>query len=330
MTTSTTTVTLNQSPFELAGPYGDFRDDLKSQGYAVVKGAISLEKARHYQQKALDWVTSFGSPLDLNDPSTWTVANLPVQGKANQYSNYSVVHEKFMWDARMEPKILEAFSKVWGTDELLVSFDAVNITLPKMQDKAKRQPWPHVDQAPMRRGLHCIQGVINLSQAGPEDGSLIVLPKSNQVTEEFFDTQVDPSTWETRDFRHISTEELKWFEARGIKPLRVQAEPGDLLLWDSRTVHWGGEPTDKSDIIRTVIYASYSPASLATPGTFERKKEAFESFRATTHWAHDNVILRDSVVLLPDGTVDPRNRSKPLEEPEHTDKLLKLAGVRAY
>lgn len=296
----------------------------------MIKGAISPEKAHHYQKKALDWIQSFDSPLDLKDPSTWTVANLPVQGKANQFSNYSVVHEKFMWNARMEPKILEAFATIWGTDELLVSFDAVNITLPKMQDKAKRPFWPHVDQAPTRRGLHCIQGVLNLSKAGPEDGSLIVLPKSNQVTEEFFETQTDSSTWEARDYRGITTEEMKWFEARGIKPLKVQAEPGDLLLWDSRTVHWGGEPTDKSNTIRTVIYASYSPAALATSETLERKKQAFESYGATTHWAHENVVLRDTVVYLSDGTVDPRNRSKPLEEPEYTEKLLKLAGVKAY
>lgn len=314
----------------LTGPYGDFRDELQSQGFAVIKNAIDPEKARYYQQKALDWLKSFDTPLDFDDPSTWKAENLPVQSKINSFNGYSVVHERFMWEARMEPKILDAFAKIWGTDELLVSFDALNVTLPNRQDKPAQKRWPHVDQSPLRRGLHCVQGVINLSHAGPEDGSLIVLPRSNTVNEEFFDTQTDPSTWEKKDIRFFSEEEMKWLEDRDMKPMKVLAEPGDLILWDSRTAHWGGEPTAKSNMIRTVIYASYSPASLASKESIERKKEAFETFRATTHWAHDNIAIRNNVVYLPDGTVDPRNRSKPLEEAERTDRLLQLAGVKPY
>jgi ectoine hydroxylase-related dioxygenase (phytanoyl-CoA dioxygenase family) len=295
-----------------------------------IKNAIEPEKAKYYQKKALDWLKSFGTPLDLDDPSTWTAENLPVQNKINTFQGYSVAHERFMWEARMEPKVLDAFAKIWGTDELLVSFDALNVTLPNQVDKPAQKPWPHVDQSPLRRGLHCVQGVINLSHAGPEDGSLIVLPRSNTVNEEFFDTQTDPSTWDKKDFRFFSEAEMKWLEGRGMKPMKVLAEPGDLILWDSRTCHWGGEPTEKSNTIRTVIYASYSPANLASKETLELKKEAFETFRATTHWAHDNIRIRDNVTYLPDGTVDPRHRSKPLEEPEYTDRLLRLAGVKPY
>ena len=296
----------------------------------MVKSVITPEKAKLYQQKALEWLSSFDTSLDLNDPSTWTTENLPFQSKVNTFNKYGVAHEKFMWDARMEPKILEAFARIWGTDELLVSFDALNITLPNRADKPAQRPWPHVDQSPLRRGLHCVQGIINLSHAGPEDGSLIVLPRSNTVTEQFFDTETDRATWETKDIRFISETEMKWFEERDMKPLKVMAEPGDLILWDSRTIHWGGEPTVESDTIRTVIYASYSPATWARPEELERKREAFESFQATTHWAHDNVVPREKEAYLPDGSLDPRNRSEPLQKPERTEKLLKLAGVKPY
>ncbi|KAF7718506.1 Phytanoyl-CoA dioxygenase [Penicillium ucsense] len=333
-TTSVTTENLvpglNQSRFRLTGPHGDWRDELQSQGYVVIKNAIAPARAKHYQQKALDWLTSFDTELDLNNPSTWTVDNLPFQSKVNTFNKYGVAHEKFMWDARMEPGVLEAFSTIWDTDELLVSFDALNVTLPNRADKPAQRPWPHVDQSPLRRGLHCVQGIINLSHAGPEDGSLIVLPRSNTVTEHFFDTETDPSTWESKDIRFISESEMKWFEDRGMKPLKVMAEPGDLLLWDSRTVHWGGEPTAKSDTIRTVIYVSYSPAKWARSEELERKREAFESFQATTHWAHDNIVPREKEVYLPDGSWDPRNRSEPLEKPERSKKLLQLAGVESY
>jgi hypothetical protein len=125
-------------------------------------------------------------------------------------------------------------------------------------------------------------------------------------------------------------EEIQWFTDRGMKPLKVLAEPGDLILWDSRTVHWGGEPTINSNVIRTVIYASYAPAELASEETLKRKKEAFESYRATTHWPHENINIRDQMVYLPNGTLDPRNRAVPLEVPECNDRLLRLAGVLSY
>lgn len=314
----------------ISGPYGDWRDELFSQGYVVIKNAIPLERAQYYRQKALDWFQTFGS-LDYNDQSTWTAENLPAQTRDNILNKYCISHERFMWEARMEPNVVEAFAKIWGTDELLVSFDGMNVTLPS-RDKPAAKPWPHVDQSPLRRGLHCVQGIINLSPAGPEDGSLVVFPRSNTLIERFFDAQTDPFTWEKKDWRLFDEAEMKWFtgSTHGLTPVKVLAEPGDLILWDSRTIHWGGEPSTNSDTIRTVIYASYSPAKLASEEALREKKKAFESYRATTHWAHDNIVLRDPVVYLPDGTVDPRNRIKPLEEAEHTDKLLRLAGIKSY
>lgn len=233
-----------------------------------------------------------------------------------------------MWDARMEPGVRDAFAKVWGTDELIVSFDSLNVTLPNL--KAQRAPWPHVDQAPRKRGLHCVQGIINLSHAGEEDGSLVVIPRSHLLVGEFFDTKTDPSDWEWRDNRYFDDKDMEFFRSRGLTPRKVLAEPGDLILWDSRTIHWGGEPTAKSETIRTVIYAAFAPVKLATKEALAEKKRVFQQFGATTHWPHDNIKLRDTYARLPDGSADPRHRSEPLEKPIETDALLKLAGVIAY
>lgn len=294
----------------------------------MIKGAVPSERAQYYQQKAFEWLKSFDPALDLDNPSTWKLERLPIQTVRNTYENYAVVHERFMWEARMEPAVMDAFAKVWGTDELLVSFDALNVTLPGL--KPVRAPWPHIDQAPRKRGLHCVQGIINLSHAGPEDGSLVVIPGSHALVEEFFDSKTDPSTWEWRDNRYFSEEDMQFFESRGLKPRKVLAEPGDLIIWDSRTIHWGGEPTEKSDTVRTVIYAAFAPAKLASKEAIEEKGRLFAANGATTHWPHDNIKMRDLQVRLQDGSVDPRNRTEPLEKAEHSERLLQLAGVKAY
>lgn len=33
-----------------------------------------------------------------------------------------VAHEDLLWRIRLEPGLIDVFSKIWGTDELLVSF----------------------------------------------------------------------------------------------------------------------------------------------------------------------------------------------------------------
>jgi len=310
--------------------YNDFRDDLHKNGYAVVKNVIPHSRAVSYQQSALAWLKSFDNPeLDFSNPETWIKQNLPVQTTISTFMAYCVTHEKFMWDARLEPGVIDAFAKLWRTDELLVSFDALNITLPNRKDVPRKLPWEHIDQSPFRRGLHCVQGIIQLSEAGPEDGGLMVYPGSHKLTEEFFDTQTDKSTWTTQDFYPFK-DHISWFTARGITPVKVNASPGDLILWDSRTIHYGAEPTEKGTTIRTIIYVAYTPARFASKEALEVKKEVFEKWRGTTHWPHDNLVSMDNQPLLDDGTVDPRDRTEPLEMPERSERLLKLAGVLPY
>ena len=49
---------------------------------------------------------------------------------------------------RSEPKVIQTFAELWGTDELLVSFDAVNVTFPYGEhgrtDEPWVTPWPYV------------------------------------------------------------------------------------------------------------------------------------------------------------------------------------------
>lgn len=84
-----------------------------------------------------------------------------------------------------EPTIIQAFAKVWETPDLLVSFDGANLTLPHGARQANAA-WPHVDQSPRRRGLQCVQGLLNLAPNGPRDGGLIVLRGSSLLNEAFF------------------------------------------------------------------------------------------------------------------------------------------------
>ncbi len=80
--------------------YGDFRDQLFQDGYAVVKGALSQEKAASYVEEMYNWLERFPLGFDRNDRESWTDEHLPAHMKGGMYHGYAVSHEKFVWDAR--------------------------------------------------------------------------------------------------------------------------------------------------------------------------------------------------------------------------------------
>ncbi|GAA82776.1 MFS transporter [Aspergillus luchuensis IFO 4308] len=301
--------------------YGDFRDDFFRDGYAVIKGVMSKERASEYQSEALTWLESFGLGFDRNDKSTWKKENLPQSWKGGMYLHFSAAHEKYVWDVRCEPGVIAPFAKLWGTDELVVSFDTVNITLPQsIVGTYDSQPWPHCDQAPERKGLVCVQGIVNLSSAGPDDGGLIVMKGSAPLFDQFFEENpvTGPTPWRTakhKDFHPFSDKDLDWYRERGCELIKVCAEPGDLILWDSRQMHWAQFGT--SDVVRTIVYATYTPAAWMSEEDREKKKELFEGYETTTHWPHTNLYTHGKAMVKVDGeeVVDPLERDEPLTKP---------------
>ncbi|KAL1306883.1 hypothetical protein AAFC00_005530 [Neodothiora populina] len=310
--------------------YGDWRDELFRDGVVVVKGAIAKERAQDYVDEMFKWAEKFPYGFDKNDKSTWTPEHLPAHIKGGMYGGYGCQHEKFMWEARQEPGVLEAFAKVWGTDELLVSFDGFNFTLPTGTALPQTQPWPHVDQSPKRKGMQCVQGIINLAPNGPDDGGLLCMKGSQKINEEFFKTHpevVERATWGSADWFGFDENEVKWFTDRGSKLVKICADPGDLILWDSRTMHHNCVPTTQN--VRSVIYACYTPATFAHPDDLKMKAELFDQRTGTTHWPHANLFPHVAKPLRL-GKPDPVERSAPFEEPVVTEQVLKLAGRVPY
>jgi len=231
------------------------------------------------------------------------------------YHDYAVAHEKF------------TFTQLWNTSELLVSFDGINLTPPfKSPDTRK---WPHVDQSPKRLGLHCVQGILNFNPNGLEDGGLTILRGSHSFVEEFFKTHevTNMGSWGPEDFYLFDDEQAKWFAEKGCEAIKVCVAPGDLILWDSRTVHYNVPP--QGEIVRALLYVCLTPASFATDADLKRKKEIFDIWGRTTHWPHANLWIDDKVPQR-NGVPDPLHRTEPSIKPVITNQLLKLAGAMPY
>ncbi|BAE58920.1 hypothetical protein F9C07_2281598 [Aspergillus flavus] len=314
--------------------YGDWRDEFHRNGCVVLKNVISPERAKYYADKQIEWLKNFELGFDENDESTWTAEHLPVSFKGGMYFAYGSTHEKSVWEARTEPAIIEIFEKLWETKELLCSFDGINISLPRRKD-LNWSPWPHCDQNPNRKGMQAVQGLINFAPNGPKDGGLMLMKGSAKLFDEFFAQKRDqydhedapPPELKYMDLFLFHEKDVKWFEERGCELIKVNLEPGDFVLWDSRTMHYACFP--EADQIRHAQYICMTPKRFATEKALELKKTCFENYLGTTHWPHCN-IRPAAEKPMRDGKVCPKDRSEPFEKPVLTDAVLKLAGVKPY
>ncbi|ORY35304.1 hypothetical protein BCR39DRAFT_210 [Naematelia encephala] len=288
---STEVATGHIGVLRLRSDISEYRRNIETNGFAVVRGVIPPERVEDYVNRSYDWLERFGPDFKRNDKSTWDVKNLPPHAKGGMYTLGGVAHEQFMWDIRCEPAVVDTFAQLWGTDELLVSYDGMNLALPLPQEQYDHggKPWPHVDQSPLRDNFHCIQGIVALTKSEVNDGGLLILKGSKELYGEFFkqhEHEMPEGGWPTRDLYLHTEQQLQWFYDRGCKWEKICCDAGDLLIWDSRCVHYGAVPS--GDRARVAAYVCYKPASMVSADALRVKQQGFKSLRNTTH---DPVIV---------------------------------------
>ncbi|RSH83920.1 hypothetical protein EHS25_005164 [Saitozyma podzolica] len=324
-------------PFEYSdllneASFGDWRDALVKDGYTVIKGAVSRERALAAREEAFQWLEDFPLGFKRDDPSTFKNEHLPNHMKGGMIHGYGIAHEQWLWNLRTEPGVIDAFAKVWGTRDLVVSFDSAAVMLPNRTDVVDKGRWEHIDQSPSRRGLYCVQGILNLNDCGPEDGGLMILKGSAPIIEEFFNTigREETRTWGPVDFYSFTDDQHQWFHDHGCEWVKVCCEPGDLILWDSRAMHYNVRPTGQRD--RTCAYICMAPAKLLSNEDRQKRKVAFDQYLGTTHVPFASLHLRAHTpgIRADTGLPDPLDTGIPRYPRVATDTVLKLSGIAAY
>ncbi|ORX40001.1 hypothetical protein BD324DRAFT_679068 [Kockovaella imperatae] len=303
----------------------EWKDQLKREGWCVVKGVLSTGKAKQYEDGAYEFLESFDLGFDRHDRSTWVAERMPYFYKGGLIYAYGSGHEQFVWDVKQDPAVVNVFAEIWGTDELVVSYDGFNFSLP-LPDRPEEdfKAWAHVDQSPLVTGFHCLQGIVNILPNGPEDGGLMVLKGSSALYKELwraFDEHI--GGWNKHDRHDHTPEQIQWLLDHGCEWHKVCADPGDLLLWDSRTVHYGATPTSTNP--RLASYVCYKPARMVTPELKAKRRLAWDEKKETTH---------DPITFTANRREPPEDhptfghlKVKQLQEPRLTALGRKLAGL---
>jgi hypothetical protein len=81
------------------------------------------------------------------------------------------------------------------------------------------------------------------------------------------------------DWYKLSAEESARYQDRAVK---VCAEPGDFLLWDSRTLHCNTVPERKT-AIRACVYACMLPQQRVGHDIRLKRRAAWEGLRTSSH-----------------------------------------------
>ena len=182
-----------------------------------------------------------------------------------------------MWDVRR--LVHHVFAKLWGTPDLLTSFDGHGVRAPFT---SWHLPW-HVDQgATHPDGRVCVQALLALTPVDETTGGTVFLRGSHATHASWIkkvDTSADPRAYES------------FLVSRRMNALSVydsvfpSLKAGELLLFDSRVVHRVAAPRRRSSL-RHVAYVSMTPTAKADPNVLRLRRRAARLGIRTTHWPH--------------------------------------------
>lgn len=317
--------------FDIASESFQIVEYLNKYGYAVVKNVASENEIFEARKLFWDWAEKISPNLSRKDPESWTDKNWV--GNPNNGICAFVHHSEFAWKTRLLPLVKKAFSEIWKSSDLIVSFDSANAFRPWQREITwqTKGGWWHIDQNSLTgehaQGRVCVQGFVTYYDATQETGGLCLIPKSHidfkKVCERASSAKLGS------DFVPVIIEEEPILQNENGILILLQA--GDLVLWDSRTIHcntpgWKDQKNQINEIsnnnenynelIRLISYVCMVPYSRASRKVIESRKQGFILKKPTSHWP-----TKEITTYL---TCD----DEPFKIEECSKEMLELVGFR--
>jgi len=270
-------------------------DHLERRGFVVLSGVLDAQDVERAKQLLWEWLETHG--MSRQDPTSW-LDNFPGDKNTGICPQAGAPHSEFAWYVRSHPRVVAAFAQLWGVDgaQLISSFDAINVFRPFSEhpELKTKGGWLHLDQNSYppgrgKEGKHCIQGLVTMLDANTSTGSLVVVPESHLRHQELCNRAKCPSG----DFVPLQHNGVPLDQIfKDSDPLLVEASAGDLILWDSRTVHANTPASDATEhppdaLLRMVCYTCMTPRSWASDMCIRERQRAYELQIGSTHWPHE-------------------------------------------
>lgn len=278
----------------------DPKPNLQKYGYCVIEDVFTQQECSNTISEIWDWLEGLNTGIKRNDKTTWNNLNWPHCVRQGMI-NHTLGQEEFMWRIREHINVLYIFYQIYGTFELLVSFDGAMFGRPPETNfvQTTTQSWLHTDQNIVKNikpenahktKYYCVQGIANFEDCGDLDGSLFIGEGSHLFHSALFNKN---GKTPIGNWYMIDKKDLDFLTEKNIKFYKINAPKGSFILFDSRAIH-SGYPSQKkrdSEKFRYVIYVSMTPAKRATEKDLNNKKKAIREGRTTSHWSSNNIKL---------------------------------------
>ena len=246
---------------------------LEENGYTIINNVYNQEEINEYKKEFYNW---YNNTENLKDLHTIIHSN-------GIFKHHQVGHQRFAWLARTNPKIINIFKELWNTNELVTSFDGCCY----YSSEYIGEPgyWTHTDQSSRKKGLHCYQSFLSLTNNS--ERTLILYKGSHLLHEDYFITmEIDePRDWNILDKNYVN----KLVDDQ----IYLDVNAGDLVIWDSRTFHQNTCGTPSCNEERLIQYLCYLPKNHEKNDEKQRnqRRKYFEKLRTTSHWPYPmNVV----------------------------------------
>ena len=262
---------------------------LHKNGYMIVPSVLDPTE----QQELINGLWEHtelvtGKKVIRNDMTTWNAIKMltPSHGMLMQHYHYGQCQAT--WNVRQNPKVVNVFQELYKTPNLLTSMDGVSFGLPSEFSRIgwhnDGRKWFHIDQALANNKFSGVQGWVSANEVLPGDATLSVLEQSHMLHESFaseFGQQQNKTDW----FK-LTDIQVQWYKNKGCREIEITCPAGSLVLWDSRTVHYGKGPTKgrRQASTRYVVYVCMAPKQECSNTILKKRMKLFNEGRMTTHW----------------------------------------------
>jgi ectoine hydroxylase-related dioxygenase (phytanoyl-CoA dioxygenase family) len=169
---------------------------------------------------------------------------LPIHGLAPE-----LCQSAGAWHVRGNRNVKQAFEEIWNETKLITSMDCVIFWRPwgkELNQKKPRTEGLHLDQNPFHKpNMEVVQGMVPLKAVNSLVGGLAVVPESHRDEAKAIIKEKYPEWKHCGDWCPIPKSDVELYD----KQILLHAEPGDLILWDSRTVHGGVVGTGPNEAV---------------------------------------------------------------------------------
>ena len=245
-------------------------DALNKDGYAVISiKSINLEFLKDLYAQDLSKVMD----KDLSFPDLWRpCVETPQPNHYGLGGEYGVSQGNAAWHVRTNKDIINVFSNILGSNDIVCSMDAVGFSQDtETPDNLKDSVWLHVDQNPNVSpgcNFNSFQSIFYAESSFGERSSTVVVPGSHK------DWNTHVYTNKRSHFQVISNPE---YIAQAVK---LDIDAGCLLVFSSKLVHQGYYGPH-----RLCFMISYGLKSDRTEEHRKRKVMLYLSGHRSNHWS---------------------------------------------